>query len=105
MCEQFSLQACALRDVGLREAGDLEIFTKAGKIDAIVLTRDSDFVRLLEQHGAPPRVLWLTIGNSSNSRVREALIKSWPRITELFDQGEVLIEVQDCESVEEPRRL
>ena len=47
--------AIALRDLGLRDATDREIFFEARASDAIVMTKDSDFVRLLEEHGAPPK--------------------------------------------------
>ena len=34
--------------------------------NVIVLTKDSDFVQLLERRGPPPQVVWLTCGNTSN---------------------------------------
>lgn len=64
-------QAVALRDIGLRDAADLEIFRSAREADAIVITKDRDFVDLLDRYGPPPRVLWLTCGNTSNERLRE----------------------------------
>lgn len=94
MNAQLGVEAYALRDLELRDASDQKIFESARESDAIVLTKDSDFVRLLELHGAPPRVLWLTIGNTSTARVQEVLLQSWPRIVDLFDGGEALVEVQ-----------
>lgn len=94
MTTQFDVEAHAVRELGLREATDREIFFKARTADALLVTKDSDFVRMLELHGAPPRVLWLTIGNTSNARIREALVANWPRIVQLIGNGEVLIEIQ-----------
>jgi len=54
----FSVRAAALRDLGLRDAGDKEIFDAGKAADAVILTKDSDFIHLLEQHGSPPKVLW-----------------------------------------------
>jgi len=34
------------------------------------MTKDVDFVDLLDQHGAPPQVILVTCGNTSNSRLR-----------------------------------
>jgi predicted nuclease of predicted toxin-antitoxin system len=58
----FQVAALPLRDLGLRDAGDEEIFAEARIANSIVLTKDSDFVHLLEQHGSPPKILWLTCG-------------------------------------------
>ena len=49
-----------MRDLGLREAKDPEIFAAARLAEAIVLTKDADFVELVERLGPPPRLLWIT---------------------------------------------
>jgi predicted nuclease of predicted toxin-antitoxin system len=40
--------AQAIRDLGLRDAKDRQIFDAARQANAIVLTKDSDFVELVE---------------------------------------------------------
>jgi predicted nuclease of predicted toxin-antitoxin system len=42
----FNITALALRDVGLRDAEDPEIFAAAKTAEVTVLTKDSDFVDL-----------------------------------------------------------
>ncbi len=42
----FNITAQALRDVGLRDAEDPEIFAAAKTAEVTVLTKDSDFVDL-----------------------------------------------------------
>jgi predicted nuclease of predicted toxin-antitoxin system len=37
------------------------------------MTKDSDFVDLVERLGPPPQIIWLTCGNTSNLRLREIL--------------------------------
>jgi len=71
--ENFALEALALRTVGLRDAADLEIFNAARETGATVLTKDKDFVDLIDRYGPPPKVIWLTCGNTSNLRLREIL--------------------------------
>jgi predicted nuclease of predicted toxin-antitoxin system len=63
----FGVEARALRDIGLRNATDPEIFQAAKTAGAIVMTKDSDFATLHAQHGAPPQIIWLTCGNTSNT--------------------------------------
>lgn len=84
-----------MRDLGLREAGDREIFLAAREAGAIVLTKDRDFILLLELLGSPPQVLWLTIGNTSNAHLREVLSKSLSPALDLLDGGEALVEITD----------
>jgi predicted nuclease of predicted toxin-antitoxin system len=59
------------------------------------MTKDADFAKLLEQYGAPPKVLWLTLGNTTNVRLREVLVRRWPRVVELLRGGERLVEIRD----------
>ena len=46
--DNFNVTAFSLRDLGLRDAIDSEIFFAAKKQNAVALTKDSDFVKLLE---------------------------------------------------------
>jgi predicted nuclease of predicted toxin-antitoxin system len=90
---QYAVPAVALRDLGLRDATDREIFFAAGASDAIVMTKDSDFVRLLEEHGPPPKVIWLTCGNTSNARLKEILTETLEKALGLLQAGEQLVEI------------
>ena len=60
-----------------------------------MLTKDGDFVRLLEQLGPPPQILWLTVGNTSNTRLREVLSRSFGSARKLLRGGEPLVESTD----------
>jgi predicted nuclease of predicted toxin-antitoxin system len=57
-----------------------------------VLTKDSDFVRLLEQHGSPPKVLWLTCGNTSEAASQRLLSQHLATALSLLASGEDLVE-------------
>ncbi len=91
--EAYGVQAFALRDIGLRDAEDREIFHKARAVNAVVLTKDRDFVDLLGRFGPPPQVLWLTCGNTSTAMVRALLTAVWSRAEALLRAGEPLIEI------------
>jgi predicted nuclease of predicted toxin-antitoxin system len=66
--ENFQIEAVALREIGLRDATDPQIFSAAKNDGAVVITKDSDFVELVNRHGTPPQVIWLTCGNTTNVR-------------------------------------
>lgn len=53
----FGIEAKSLRDIGLRDAKDRDIFLAARKAGAIVISKDSDFVELVQSLGAPPQVV------------------------------------------------
>ena len=89
----FDVQAFALRDLGLRDAEDLEIFEEAKKADAVVMTKDSDFVSLLERLDAPPKIIWLTCGNTSNANLKIILSKTLQDAIDFLENGENIIEI------------
>lgn len=82
-----------LRELGLRDADDDGIFAAARAAGAVVLTKDSDFLRLLERHGSPPKVLWLTCGNTSDAALRQILERHLSTALTLLDGGEDLVEI------------
>lgn len=89
----FAVSAMAIRDVGLRDAKDTEIFQAARRENAIVMMKDSDFVLLHDRLGAPPQVIWITCGNTSNARLKEILTNTLPKALELLKSGEELVEI------------
>ena len=95
LSSEFDAEARPIRDLGLRDAKDREIFLAAREADAVVLTKDRDFILLLEQLGPPPRVLWLTIGNTSNAHLKQVLTQNLPSALELLRRGESLVEIAD----------
>ena len=58
-----------------------------------MITKDDDFVRLLDQRGPPPRVLWVRCGNVNNAMLRDILLRAWPEAAALLAAGESLVEV------------
>jgi len=89
----FPLTAKPLREICLRDAEDDVIFEAARNADVIVLTKDSDFVRLLEKHGSPPKVLWLTCGNTSDMALQQILERHLLTALNMLEGGEDLVEI------------
>jgi predicted nuclease of predicted toxin-antitoxin system len=89
----FMISAAPLRDIGLRDSTDREIFLAAKREDAIVMTKDKDFVRLLADLGPPSKVIWVTCGNTSNTFLRQILLNALPRSLELLQAGDDLVEI------------
>jgi predicted nuclease of predicted toxin-antitoxin system len=92
----FGMEAHAVRDLGLRDAKDAPIFQAARAAGAVVMTKDSDFVEMLQRLGPPPKVLWMTCGNTSNARLREILSRVLLAAVARLEAGESLVEIGDA---------
>jgi len=92
--------AIALRDLGLRDADDREIFMAAREANAIVMSKDRDFVRLLMELGAPPKIIWVTCGNTSNEALRGLLLGTLLQSLDLLESGSDLIEIGGATTTE-----
>ena len=92
--ETLGQQAEALRDKGLREAEDETIFDKARLEQAIVLTKDKDFADLAKRLGAPPAVIWLRCGNTSEENLKHLLENHPQEALNYIHGGEPLVEIR-----------
>ncbi|MEP6999710.1 MAG: DUF5615 family PIN-like protein [bacterium] len=90
----FSVDAHHVADLDLLDADDLVIFRAAGTTrTSVIVTKDEDYLRLLDQHGAPPQIVWITCGNIRNADLHALISAAWPRVSELLDANEPLVEV------------
>jgi len=89
----FGVACVPVRDVGLRDALDPSILAAARAAGADVLTKDADFAAMVGRLGAPPRVLWLRCGNTSNTALRELLTRELPAALARLEAGETLVEL------------
>ncbi len=92
--QAWGIQACAVRDVGLRDASDPDIFRAAREAGVVVMTKDRDFIRLLEEQGPPPQVIWLRLGNCSNAALQEVLATTLLRARDHLGEGETWVEIR-----------
>ena len=92
--ENFAVKTLSASFLGLHLAEDKAIFDYARKTEAIVMTKDEDFVQLLHRFGPPPKIIWVTCGNTSNERIKKLLqskMQETLRLLETFD----LVEISD----------
>ena len=86
---------CAHVDlIGLNvPAVDIDIWNYAYDNGYIIITKDTDFVDLLETKGFPPKIVLLKTGNNSSQALIELLIKVKPMIEDLEKNNYGLLEV------------
>ncbi|MEC5400023.1 DUF5615 family PIN-like protein [Uliginosibacterium sp. H1] len=93
----FNVEAHALRDLGLRDADDLTIFQQAKAANAVLISKDSDFVELVSRLGPPPKLIWVTCGNVTNQRLRTVFTSVFETARRLLNDGRDIVEAGDEE--------
>ena len=86
---------CAHVDsIGLNvPAGDIDIWNYAFDNGYIIITKDNDFVDLMEIKGYPPKVVLLKTGNNSSQALMELLINAKQMIEDLEKSDFGLLEI------------
>jgi predicted nuclease of predicted toxin-antitoxin system len=59
--------------LGLLGASDEAIWRAAVEHGCILITKDEDFHRLSVLRGAPPKVIWLRLGNCTTDQIEQLL--------------------------------
>src|SRR5712671_2008528 len=91
---RFDIAAKALRDIGLRDADDIDLYHAARRFgEVVIVTKDSDFVGLVRRLGIPPQVLLLSCGNLSTLELQALLSRRLPEALEALNRGEALVEI------------
>lgn len=89
-----ALTAQSVTALGLRDASDMDIFREAAVRQVIIMTKDDDFLKMVNQYGPPPYIILITCGNTSNARMREILSQYLLPVINLIKGGEALIEIK-----------
>ena len=76
-----------VRNVGLEEAADHAVWEYAKARGLAIVSKDEDFHQLSFLLGAPPKVVWVKLGNCTTDDVEHVLRESWSNLLE-FDDDE-----------------
>ena len=74
-------------------AKDKDIWNYALENNCIIVSKDNDFIELLEKQGFPPKIILLKIGNSSTKMLAETLIKAKEAIFDFEAENCGLLEI------------
>lgn len=80
-----SLHVRALAGVG---ASDQRVWDLALEHGCVLVSKDEDFHRLSVLRGAPPKVVWLRLGNCTTEAVAQLLTRHEPALRSFADQDE-----------------
>jgi predicted nuclease of predicted toxin-antitoxin system len=76
-----------VRDVGLQAAEDSSVWNYAKDYDLVIVSKDADMHQRCFVFGAPPKVVWVRLGNCSTSDVAE-LLRRCAKAIEVFEADE-----------------
>jgi len=76
-----------VRDIGLGDANDVTVWEYARAHGYTIVPKDSDFQQRSLLHGAPPKFIWLRVGNCSVDRI-ESLLRSYSAVIHTFCQAD-----------------
>lgn len=92
--EHYPYNAHSLRGIGLRDSRDAEIFEAARAANAVIISKDSDFLDLIEKFGSPPKLILLRCGNTSNQQLREIFRLHLQNAIRQLEGTESIIEIE-----------
>ena len=96
--EGFKVHAKSFKELLFSDVPDVEVYKIAAKENnkIIITTKDVDFSNYQNIVGAPPRILYLNIGNISNKNLKLLIENKFSEILELFlTTNEPLIEISN----------
>ena len=56
----------------------------------MILTKDADFFDRLSLEGAPPKVVWVRVGNVRRSELEARLVMQWPAIVAMLSTADLV---------------
>ena len=62
-----------VRDLGLRGEPDARVWEAARSRGFCIVSKDNDFRQLSFLKGAPPKVVWLSVGNAGTAEIEQLL--------------------------------
>jgi len=74
LLREAGCEALAVREIGLREASDAEIWRYAVQQQAVIITKDEDFAERCLYSRDQPVIVWLRIGNKLSGALSWVII-------------------------------
>jgi predicted nuclease of predicted toxin-antitoxin system len=84
-------------DLEMASGTDTEVWHYARTTNAVIITKDEDFVTLATMSAEGPRVVLLRSGNRTKRKLLAWIDRAWPAIVEALNTAERLIEVSSTE--------
>lgn len=92
MTETFGVAVKTLYSLGQRDADDRDLFLEARMVGCVaIITKDYDFVELLDRLGSPPPIVYLACGNLLTAEMKMKLLLRFAEVNDRIAAGEPLV--------------
>ena len=91
---ELGYQAKHVEDIGMRHAKDTVIWEYAVREQAVIVSKDEDFVERFRRKPGGPVIVWLRIGNAANAALLAWFLPILPSLLLRIGGGDRLIEVR-----------
>ena len=81
-------EAKQVKQLGIENYSDIEIWNFAKKNNYTIVTFDSDFFDVANIKGHPPKIIWLRIGNTNSSIIADLINKKNTIISDFISANE-----------------
>jgi len=78
-----------VRQLGLTDAEDIDIWDYARKNDCVIVTFDADFYDIGLINGCPPKIIWLRTGNVTTNKIANLLRENLIQISDFYSQPQM----------------
>jgi predicted nuclease of predicted toxin-antitoxin system len=89
----FSVNAIHLKYLGLLFAPDKEILLKASRKPVVILTKDEDFADVLRRAEEFPKIIWITVGNTSNQHLKKIILDNFEAAVSKLSHSYTIVEI------------
>ena len=77
-----------------RQMSDSEIWQYAKENNCIIITKDTDFYQRVVLYGAPPKIIWIRLGNMRRKQLEQKIYNMWGIIVQKIEKYD-LLEIHD----------
>jgi predicted nuclease of predicted toxin-antitoxin system len=81
-------------DVDLAQASDAEIWKFACEHHMAVVSKDADFLHLIDRTDTAASLVWVRLGNCSKDRLLAAAGELWSDVVRSLEDGESVVEIR-----------
>lgn len=87
-------EALHVRQLGLSTASDHLIWNTAVTLEAVIVSKDSDFISFAAREKAGTSLVRLRIRNCTNAALYDVVRQAWASVVARLEEGETVVEVR-----------
>lgn len=87
---EFKIKSYSFDYLNWRTLADKDCFLKAKEMNGVIVTKDNDFITLLEKLKSPPKIIWLTCGNTSKESLKKIFTKQLNTVLALLNENDLV---------------